>query len=255
MDRNRPDTPVDEKLQGDEIRLSEKSKLLAWLDNFWYHYKWHVIIALFFVLVIFVCIRQQAGDRQSDINVTYSGSYCFTAAEAEQMHRTFSNVTAKDYNGDGVKYAGFVRYQIYSAEEIKKENDAQTEALDQELGNDEGRPIVGSAVNTAYNTEQFRQFNQFVMTGESYIYVCSPYIYDELKSRGNVRLLKDILGEQPKNSYDESAVLLKDTAIYASSEILQKLPDDTVVCLLGKSLFSTDDVYNRSVETFLNLIK
>ena len=134
MDRNRPDTPADEKLQGDEIRLSEKSKLLAWLDNFWYHYKWHVIIATFFVLVIFFCICQQAGDRQSDINVTYSGSYCFTAAEAEQMHQTFSNVTAEDYNGDGVNTRASCGIRSIRQKRSKKKMTHKRKHLTKSLG-------------------------------------------------------------------------------------------------------------------------
>jgi hypothetical protein len=242
-------------MEGRELSLAEQSPFVKWLDNFWYHYKWPVIIVAFFVIVIAVCLLQQTGERKNDLNITYGGTHTFTLSDSEQMQAALSDALADDYDGDGVQYAGFVRFQIFSEEEIKAANDALDSDLDEALGDDPNRPTVGNAVNLAYNAEQVRQLDQFVMTGESYIYVCSPYIYGELKSRGNVRLLKDILGEQPKNSYDESAVLLKDTAIYASSEILQKLPDDTVVCLLGKSLFSTDDVYNRSVETFLNLIK
>lgn len=256
MQSSRPDISTDtEKIDGKELSLAEQSPVLKWLDNFWYHYKWPVIIVAFFIVVIVVCVLQQTGERDNDLNITYGGTYGFSLSEAEQMQQTLSGALVKDYNRDGTKYAGFVRFQIYSEEEIKAENDALNSALDEALGKDPNRPATGGAINLAYNTEQARQLDQFVMTGESYIYICSPYVYETLKARGNVRLLKEVVGTLPSNALDDSAVLLKDTQWYASSEILQKLPEDTVICLLGKSLFSAEDVYANSVETFLSIIR
>ncbi len=34
--------------------LTTNSRVLKWLDNFWYHYKWHTIITLFVAVVVIV---------------------------------------------------------------------------------------------------------------------------------------------------------------------------------------------------------
>ena len=100
-----------QKLSGD-VDIVERSPLLKWLDNFWYHYKWTVIVVAFFVIVLIVCIAQMAVDPAYDINIGYSGSYGFSAAEAERMYNTLSGALPEDLNGDGAKYAGLIRYQI-----------------------------------------------------------------------------------------------------------------------------------------------
>jgi hypothetical protein len=255
MEPNRSGESCTEKMEGRELSLAEQSPFVKWLDNFWYHYKWPVIIVAFFVIVIAVCLLQQTGERKNDLNITYGGTHTFTLSDSEQMQAALSDALADDYDGDGVQYAGFVRFQIFSEEEIKAANDALDSELDEALGDDPNRPTVGNAVNLAYNAEQVRQLDQFVMTGESYIYICSPYVYQTLKARGNVRQLADLVEGAPAHAVDDCAILLKDTQWYAQHEVLQNLPEDTVVCLLGKSLFSTDDIYAQSVETFVSMIK
>jgi hypothetical protein len=54
-------------------------------------------------------------------------------------------------------------------------------------------------------------------------------------------------------------VLLKDTPMYQNSEILQKLPEDTLVCLLTEipQLFpqSGENTHKDAVSTFLGIIQ
>ena len=48
----------DERTPTGEIRL--RSPLLKKLDNFFYHYKWHTIIALFLAVAILLALRTRA---------------------------------------------------------------------------------------------------------------------------------------------------------------------------------------------------
>ena len=52
-----------------------KRGFLAWLDNFWYHYKWHTIISLFLVFAITICTVQSCQKTSYDIRIMYAGSH------------------------------------------------------------------------------------------------------------------------------------------------------------------------------------
>ncbi len=247
-----------QKLSGD-VDLVERSPLLRWLDNFWYHYKWTVIVVAFFVIVAIVCIVQMTGDRAYDINIGYSGPYGFSATEAEQMYDALSDALPQDINGDGAKYAGFIRYQIYSEEEIKAEEQRIKEERIAAQARGEDPSKITSSINLSYNSTQYQQFTSSLLTGQCYIYLCSPFIYEDVKADGRVAKLADITDDVPSYAYDDCAVLLKDTAMYQSSEMLQKLPENTLVCLLTEipQLFSqsSEGEHENAIKTFLGMIR
>ena len=249
----------DLKPSGEEIELVEQSPFLRWLDNFWYHYKWTVIISAFFAMVLIVCVVQMFSDPVYDINIAYSGTYGFSATEAEMMYNDLSDALPKDLNGDGAKYAGFIRYQIYSKEEIEAEQKQVEVARKEAEARGEDPSEITSKINLAFNSEQYSQFTNSLLTGQCYIYLCSPFVYETVKSSGRVCRLADLGGAVPAYAYDECAVLLKDTPMYQSSEILQKLPEDTLVCLLTEipQLFSQskENTHKDAITTFLGLIQ
>ena len=78
------------------------SKLSEKLDNFWYHYKWHTIVTLFFVVVFGICIGQMASKDKVDAYIMYAGPSAFFASEIEEMQSAFETVMP-DLNGDGKK--------------------------------------------------------------------------------------------------------------------------------------------------------
>ena len=113
-------------------------------------------------------------------------------------------------------------------------------------------------INLAYNNDQLRQFNEFMMTGESSVYLLSPYVYSYVKPRGNLMKLSDILGENAAViAYDEYAVRLGDTPLYAGEAALQLLSPDTLLCMtvpyaVGSS--SDPDTYANSKAMFAALV-
>ena len=57
QDNQKPDgNQIEIRPNGDDIDFTSESKVLRWWDNYWYHYKWHTIIGLFFVFVIVFCV-------------------------------------------------------------------------------------------------------------------------------------------------------------------------------------------------------
>ena len=114
------------------------------------------------------------------------------------------------------------------------------------------------SVNLAYNAQQLELFNDFMMTGECAVYLLSPYIYEYITPRGNLKKLSDVMGSTPDYAYDDYAVRLGDTAIYRETPALQLLSPDTLVCLtvpyaMGRSSSKTH--YAQAMETFIAIVR
>ena len=60
----------EKKPQG-ELHL--RSPFLKKLDNFFYHYKWHTVAALFLAIVIIVCSLQTCSKESYDVEIMYAG--------------------------------------------------------------------------------------------------------------------------------------------------------------------------------------
>ena len=59
-----------EKLHGSDIDVKLSNPFFKWLDNFWYHHKWKVIIIAFFAIVIAVGVVQMVNKEECDVEVT-----------------------------------------------------------------------------------------------------------------------------------------------------------------------------------------
>ena len=76
------------------------NKALAWLDNFWYHYKWHVLVGLFIAVFLFVSIGQMVDKEKVDVYIMYAGPTAFLASEIYDIQDAFETIMP-DLNGDG----------------------------------------------------------------------------------------------------------------------------------------------------------
>lgn len=226
---------IDIKPDGNGIDFTSESKFLRWWDNYWYHYKWHTIIAAFVILLVSFIFGQMADDPKQDIIVTFCGPMSFLSEETEDLRDALNRIMPEDFDGNGEKYTEIVRYAVYSEEELEADR----------LAND-----GYGTVNTAYNAKQMSDFNTFMSFGECSVYLLSEYMYEYVKPRGALKPLVDALGETPEKAYDEYAIYLKDTPYYALEPALQRLPEDTLVCIaapydLGNS--SDPEYYARSI--------
>jgi len=105
------------------------------LDNFWYHYKWHTIAALFVIVVISVCVTQCATNTRYDIQVLYAGNHAFGRtsenggfSEHSTMISTLSGF-AEDTDGNGDVAVSFLDLYLLTKEEIAElEKNPETNA-------------------------------------------------------------------------------------------------------------------------------
>ena len=56
----------EQKQDASDINITASSPFMRWLDNFWYHHKWKVIIIAFFAIVIIIGVVQMLSKEDSD---------------------------------------------------------------------------------------------------------------------------------------------------------------------------------------------
>jgi hypothetical protein len=233
-----------------ESDIHIKSKFVEKLDNFWFYYKIHVIVAVFLIFVFSVCFVQSCSKEESDITVLYSGPYLYSATELEGVRNELNTAMPSDFDGNGKKYTDIVTYQVMSEEQL-----VEFEALLK--GEDEK-----SNVDRTYFTTQLQTYNNYVMTGECGVFLLDRHLYDKLVSLDSqhiiLRPLSEIFAEIPENAVGEYGINFSKTQLYTSSHELSKLPEDTVLCLsqpfvMGKS--GNAKYYTRMTQMFVAMAK
>lgn len=219
-----------QKLDNTEIAM--QGSALAKLQNFWYHNKWTVIIAAFFLCVVLVCTLQMFGKDNYDVTVLSGTTVRMDAEQREAFLAAVQGMLPEDYDKDGDKAVGLVEYQIFSEEERLVEVETEVDGVETVIRQEQ--------VSAKWNLDQFNGFRDAVSkTGEYSLCFVSPYVYENLV-KGYV--VKD------------KVVRLGDTDFYRYNEAVQVLPADTLVCLLVQNQVvgasSKDDVYARSVALF-----
>ena len=213
----------EEKLNTGEISI-QSNKFLAWLDNFWYHYKWHTIVTAFIVIVLSVCVVQACTSQKNDVIFTYAGPKEFVTKPEEKiaLNSALSNVTRKVYGNDAnAILQSFLIYSDKQIDDIEK-NNYISESEKYEFP-------------TADNMREKDAFDKFLISGASYIYLLDPSIYNELITKNEKNQifakLSDIYGTTPEGALDDYAVKLGDTEIYKTVPEFAVLPADTVICM------------------------
>ena len=221
------------KEQAGEIVVS--NPFLKWLDNFWYHYKWTVIVIGFFLLVFIVCFSQCVQKVDINVPVVYAGGYQSMDADrlswTEEDRASVKNVLSSLYRGAGgdeEKNVGFLTYNIYTEEQLRA---MATEAPSAEGESEKFSPYAFNAAKQN-NLSEFEAFANYMGTGECSIWLVSEYVYTEKRLWERAMPLAELWGEEiPAGAYDEYAVRLGDTALYRYYDALRLLPADTLIIL------------------------
>ena len=212
----------DEKMPDVRIRINptegggaataekEHGKAYKWLDNFWYHYKWHTIIITFLVVVITVCTIQSFKTVKYDMKILYAGSKHLESHEVENIQEIFNGLVPEDVNDDGEIALAVNKYYILSEEQLKE---------------------ADKNYDANRNSNDYDNFHSYMQTGDASIMLLEKWLYDEMPD-GSLCKLSELFGDNlPKGAIDEYGVRLGDTDIYHAYPALQKLPEDTVICL------------------------
>ena len=217
----------EEKLRGGEdVRLS--SPFLTKLDNYWYHYKWHTIIAAFVLIVTIVCTAQMCGKKQYDTHAMYVGHASLSSAQLTGLDESF-RLLMEDYNGDGEKNVSIERYFVTFNKET-------------------GGLLLGNAITT------WDAVCNEILAGEALLCLTSPEVFERLDNvteRGEDGTLYTLLRPLSKLVTEDSAASdglydayyrykngeISDYGVYIRKTPLgalpgfSALPEDTVLCL------------------------
>ena len=93
MDPNQE--PGRDKLEGGELRVKH-GKMWKWFDNFWYHYKWHTIIAAIGVFAVLFCTLSMCRRREPDYYFYYAGPGEFSGTEQSAIVDSLGRASGQD---------------------------------------------------------------------------------------------------------------------------------------------------------------
>jgi len=205
--------------------IAVKQPFKAKLENFWYHYKWHSIVALFIVIVVTICTLQMCKRTSYDIHIIYAGDHEIRKTSSgstspyEDILLSLSNVV-DDFDGDGEVNINLLNLFVI--------NEQEKEEL---LGKNEGLTINESLVR-----EDTKTLEQTLVYGEHYICFLSERIFREYDSEFEGAIFASLEPYADKSkSYEyandrKTGIYLRSLAISRLPE-LSNLPDDTVVCI------------------------
>ena len=238
----------DEKQYTEGISVKENG-FLAWLDNFWYHYKWATMAVIFFAVVFSVCIIQSCSREPTDILVTYAGPVSLKSEQKLNIEKILSKYLPADDKASESAKAGLSAYYVMSQQQIEQA-EKQTEI-------DEDGEAYQVYVDTYFISQEMDSFESQLMTGSGSVILVDRWIYDSfLDSDGKAERLmplSEVLGETPDGAIGAYGIRLGDTDIYRNNPQLQCLPADTVLCLHAKILGQKD--YDAEIEAFKALAK
>lgn len=226
-------------------------KIINWFKNYWYYYKWPVIVIGFFVIAIAVMVAQSASQVDYDIHILYAGPYIFQLGEKEQAEDIFRSLMPRDYNGDGEKTVILANMTIMTEEQFNEAMEASNRV--------QGPAIV---LGQYYGPQIERAFSQEIFAGESVICLLDPSRYEQVKSQNGFLPLEEALGYNPDIAFDDYGMYLKDTAIGQYFELFRRFPEDTILCIRRLSTASVftgkkkaEESYKYHLDYFKHLVE
>lgn len=239
-----------EKIDGEGAGL--KAGILSKIENFWYHYKWHSIIALFLIFTVTVCTLQMCDKEKYDVNVLYAGGHAFSrendGADYSEYQKILTDMRSftKDHDGDGKVSVSFRDLYTPTEDELREAEDDVYYSRYYE-----DKQILASTM----------------MAGDYFLCFFSPEVFESYAKveGGGVGIFASLSALLPKdadveyyNGYD-TAIKLSSLEIYSLSGF-SKMPEDTLVCIRNTG-FSThlDDNKNerdfkRSLEMLVQMV-
>ena len=90
----------------------EKMTFSQWIENFWYHNKYTVIVVVFFAVFLGVSFGQIVSKKSPDANFLYMGTASISFTSQGHLQESASVFMKKDYNGDGKKNIDYIELTV-----------------------------------------------------------------------------------------------------------------------------------------------
>lgn len=217
------------------------------LENFWYHYKWHSIVALFLVMVILVCSLQLCSQTEYDAHIMYAGEYAFTRTGKDGDIPTYVGTAnafkrvCGDLSGDGEINVSFAD-MLYMT-------DAQVLEYREKYGYDPDSRLM---------YEDMQRLGNMMNTGDYFIMLISPEVYEEYANEGDVVRFEKIDAYTTEGVeyefYSEYAIKLSSLAFYDVAYI-SSLPEDTLVCFRRLGVFGNNSGVKANYENSQEVLR
>ena len=91
-------------------------------ENFWYHYKWHTIVAIFVLIVTIICTVQMCSRTDYDVYVLYAGGKSFNKSADGNDYATITDalrIVSEDFDENGENSPLFQSYLFPTDKEYK----------------------------------------------------------------------------------------------------------------------------------------
>lgn len=184
-------------------------------SDIWTYYKWHILIAVFFIVIFTVLITQALTKEKFDVKVLYAGPAILTDNERNAVCEALSQQIDGDYNGDGKKNAELFDLILMSNEELSEMY---------ELG------VSDYVLNPSVIQDNRETLSVNAMAGEYVIFMIDVDYYGSLYENGAFLTL-DSLGVTSGTRYDDCSVYLKSLDIAKFYTAFDVFPDDTLICV------------------------
>lgn len=212
-----------EKERIPEENLNVKLKSSKWIENFWYHYKWHTVSAVAVLLIFTILILQMFTKTSYDVNILYAGHYEIERISPDGEKPPYSalvddlkNIFA-DYNNDGNVNISLLNLLVMNESEATEH-----------YGDD-----AINYLNSTLIKEDTDKLSQIMVYGDYYLCLLSERLfleYDESYGDKIFSPLTQYISEGQCEMINERGIYLSSLNCYALDEF-KNLPSDTVVCL------------------------
>jgi hypothetical protein len=165
------------------------SKFLKWLDNYWYHYKWHTIIVCFFLIIGTISMVQIFNREKYDAYVMYVGDHSIPDTQYYDIMQSLKAVSS-DYDGDEKHNINFSQTAFITDPE-----------------NDMASSINASAI----------QYLSNLVVQPYYIYLMDVEVYKLYKDSGIFVPISEIVADLPEEWYYDDTAVYFDRTDYANS--------------------------------------
>ncbi len=213
-----------------ENQKKEKLSFLKWIDNFWYHHKVVVILAVVAIVMITVASVQLLTKKDPDVFIYYVGETNITM-NSEQLCTQVEEMFAYDGNEDGVVDVHFKKDEYV----MVKDSAGKRQAVDE-----------------SSEVDIVQRFNLELASGDCVIYIMDPSYFEN-----NLNYLEDVnkvLGYNDKRAVKGKGFRLGDLPVYKNTA-LKHLPEDYYICVRLKKNSFSNSYYKSNVECFKKMVE
>lgn len=243
------------ELQYNEAEITPKRNFGKWVENVWYHYKWHILISLFIIVTLVICITQcvKNSANDPDIHIVYVGDRQIAKPNDRAGGDTpFSDLEAalsdlaSDYNGDGEK--------IVDLETLYWVDPSERGEL---IGAESDKSMTDAAYYVSLFNETMNTLDMLKQKSDYFVWFISPEIYTYMKGQADGAVvfmpLAAYLTDNASAQLVESGDAIKLSSLFISGlDGIDGLPADTLVVLRAPTVLEGgDNEAYRNSETFL----